>query len=133
MSLSLHSQSVNVNRLKALEVLKTNRTKHIKAYNKALQDYRKAHIVDLQAALALAQDLKTPLNKLVIKFDAAPVSYESSYTEVIEMLEVSVDRTINLDNSAFRAYFKDEWNWKKSFEVANTMYATKAATFTASR
>jgi hypothetical protein len=132
MSLSLHSMSVNVDRVHLLDTLRANLVKHVAAYNQAVIDYRLAHIADLQAALVLADNELTPLNKLVTAFDKPPVSYESSYVEVIEMFELSVDKTVHLASDAFRAYFKDEWTWKRSFELSNTTYATKAMTLSAS-
>lgn len=131
MSLSLHSQSVNVSRTKLIAVLKENLKKHVGDYAKAIVNYRLALQADLTAALEQANDPKANLSKIKVDF-SCPQSYASQYQQVIDMLEFSVDETINLDNQAFRAYIKDEWSWKSGFELANSTYATKAMTFAAS-
>lgn len=126
MSLSLRSQSVNVPREKLLKALRENLAKHNKAYIQAVVDYRKALQADLTEALVKANDPKSQLAKIKVEFNH-PVSYVSQYQQVIDMLEFSVDETINLESDAFRAYVKDEWSWKSGFELANSIYASKAA------
>lgn len=129
MSLGLHSQSVNVSRAKLLGALKENLTKHVKAYAQAVIDYRLALQADLTEALNKSLDPNSRLDKINVDFDH-PQSYASQYQQVIDMLEFSVDETINLDSQAFRAYIKDEWSWKGSFELSNSTYASKASSFT---
>lgn len=126
MSLSLHSQTVNVSRVKLLKALKENLIKHQADYAQAVFNYRLALQVDLTAALVQANDPKSRLDKIKVDF-AHPQSYASQYQQVIDMLEFSMDETINLDSQAFRAYVKDEWSWKGSFELTNSTYASKAA------
>jgi hypothetical protein len=126
MSVGLHSQSVNVSRQKLLEALKENLAKHKKDYAQAVINYRIALQVDLTAALALANDSESRLDKIKVDF-SHPQSYASQYQQVIDMLEFSVDETINLDSQAFRAYIKDEWSWKSSFETSNSVFSVKAA------
>lgn len=125
MSLSLHSQTVNVSRAKLLAALKDNLIKHKEDYAAAVINYRLALQSDLTAALVKANDPTSRLDKISVDFDH-PKSYASQYQQVIDMLEFSVDETINLDSQAFRAYIKDEWSWKGSFELSNSTYATKA-------
>jgi hypothetical protein len=125
MSLSLHSQTVNVAREKLLAALKENLAKHQKDYIQAVINYRIALQADLTAALVQASDPNSRLDKIKVDF-AHPKSYVNQYQQVIDMLELSVDETINLDSQAFRAYIKDEWSWKGEFEVTNMTYASKA-------
>lgn len=128
MSLSLNSQTVNVDRKALLAVLKTNRSKHINDYKEAVYNYREALRADLTQALADATDKSKKLHEIRVEFNH-PVSHEADYTNIIDMLEVSVDETIRLESSAFRAYYKDEWMWKSQFDLANRTYAMKASTF----
>jgi hypothetical protein len=125
MSLGLHSQSVNVSRHSLLAALKVNLLKHQKDYTQAVINYRLALQADLAAALGQAHDPDFRLDKIKVDF-SHPQSYASQYQQVIDMLEFSVDETINLDSQAFRAYIKDEWSWKGSFETTNSTYANKA-------
>ncbi len=128
MSVGLHSQSVNVSRLQLLEALRLNLEKHKSDYTEAVINYRLALQADLTAALVQANDLNSRLDKIGVDF-SHPQSYASQYQQVIDMLEYSVDETINLDSQAFRAYVKDEWSWKGSFELSKSTYATKASAF----
>ncbi len=128
MSVGLHSQSVNVSREQLLAALRLNLTKHKSDYTQAVINYRLALQADLTQALVQANDPKSRLDKIKVDF-SHPQSYASQYQQVIDMLEYSVDETINLDSQAFRAYVKDEWSWKGSFETSNSVYATKASTF----
>lgn len=127
MSVGLHSQSVNVSRLKLLDALRLNLEKHKEDYTQAVINYRIALQVDLTSALVQANDPKSRLDKINVDFDH-PKSYAGQYQQVIDMLEYSVDETINLDSQAFRAYVKDEWAWKSSFELSNSTYSVKAMT-----
>lgn len=126
MSLSLHSQTINVSREKLLAALEENLSKHQKAYEQAVIDYRKALQADLTAALIQANDPNSKLSDIKVDFKH-PISYASQYVQVIDMLKFSEDATIQLDSDAFRAYVKDEWSWKSGFEMTRQLYATKAA------
>jgi hypothetical protein len=110
-----------------LDALKTNLTKHQKAYAQAVIDYRTALQIDLTAALVQANDPKARLDKIKVDF-SHPQSYASQYQNVIDMLELSVDEVINLDSPAFRAYVKDEWSWKAGFDASNRITSVKAST-----
>lgn len=107
-------QSVNVNRLALIDVLKTNMAKHIEEYQQALVDYRAKVVKELSAALDRAQS--GDFKKVVVSV-TVPQSHEEDYKDIIEMLEVSVDETIHLDRSSFKAYYKDEWGWSNSFKT----------------
>jgi len=128
MSVGLHSQSVNVSRLTLLSSLRENLEKHKADYAAAVINYRLALQADLTTALVQANDPDSRLDKIRVDF-SHPQSYASQYQQVIDMLEYSVDETINLDSQAFRAYVKDEWSWKGSFELTNSTYASKASAF----
>lgn len=39
----------------------------------------------------------------------------SDTQEAIDMLEYSVNETITLDSTSFKAYIKNEWDWTDSF------------------
>lgn len=125
--LSMHSQSVNVDRLKLLDKLRENRDAHKAAYILAVAGFRDDVLTTLLTLTAAQQTSNVAIDLKDIQQLSAPVSYESEYDNVIEMLEISVDGTIQLDSSAFKAYWKDEWSWKRSFMVANSKYITGVA------
>ncbi|BCG50216.1 hypothetical protein [Ralstonia phage RP13] len=115
--LNMRQKSVNVDRLELITVLKKNRELHKQQYEEAVNDYRQAIYLSLQQAL---EDVKICSNeellKLRVQFNV-PVSHLHDYDEVIEIMEVSVDKFIQIDNESFRAYYKNEWAWSESFNA----------------
>lgn len=117
--LNMHTQSVNVKRTDLLAALKSNLESHLSEYREARADYQAKVFAELGAALERAK--YGDFSKVVVNI-AAPVSHEQDFIEVIEMMELSVDDTIQLDRDAFKAYFKNEWPWKKAFESMAASY-----------
>lgn len=118
--ISLHSQSVNVNRAELLKVLIANRDQHVKEFNEAIAGYQQAMLDVLAKAVKdVKKGLITELNIRLPK----PSSHEEDYSQVIEMLEVSVDEVINLSSDAFQAYYKDKWGWSAGFKALASTYS----------
>lgn len=117
------NQSVNVKRSDLLEALRKNRSLHIAEYKEALRDFRLKMKSELQrAAESLVVTTDDHLHKFKVQLPAAPSSHTRNYDEVIEMLELSVDETINLDSESFQAYFKNKWSWTDSFKTIAASY-----------
>lgn len=114
-----NGQSVNVDRIELLTKLKENREKHVAEFNAAVGAYQQAMIDKLQDVLK--QVKKGKVEELHVRLPK-PTSYEDSYTDIIEMLEMSVDKTINLDRSSFKSYVKDEWGWSSGFKSLTGAY-----------
>jgi hypothetical protein len=125
----MHNKSINVKRSTLLEKLYENRNIHRKEYEEALVEFK----------ARLQEDLKT-ISKRVNKTEnvedlkelrvsiSFPQNHETDYNEVIEMMEASVDETINLDSQSFKAYFKNEWPWAQQFRLAKASYVTAGST-----
>lgn len=117
--LNLRTQSVNVKRSELIAALKLNLQVHLAQYAEALEDYKAKVIYELEQALEKAKaGTLTEATLHIVK----PESHERDFTNVIEMMEMSVDDTINLEGDAFRAYFKNEWSWQRSFEISAASY-----------
>ena len=117
------NQSVNVKRSDLLDALRRNRSLHIAEYAEALRDFRlkmKAELERAQAALEAVEDKDLP--KFKLNLPVVTQNYLKNYDEVIEMLELSVDETINLDSESFQAYFKNKWSWTDSFRTIAASY-----------
>lgn len=113
--LSLRQQSVNVDRHQLIQALRDGLETHKVEYVEAIKDYEKAVVKFLEEATERAK--RRNFNDLVLRLQK-PENHEKDYTNVIELLEVSVDETIQLDADSFRAYYKGEWGWKASFGLA---------------
>jgi hypothetical protein len=119
-----HNQrSVNVKRSDLLSALKTNLDAHRIQYAEAVTDYRAKLQRDLKTKLkevnAVSDDTLVKINGIHF---SPPQNHESEYIEMIEMFEMSVDDTINLDHQSFKAYFKNEWPWAAVFAATAMSY-----------
>ena len=115
-----------------LVAVRENMTKHIEAYKEACAGY-------CADALKGIEDMKNALDsqieglskgvvaKIEVSYPRLPVpeSHEKDYTQVIRMLEMSVDETTTLKSDEFACYVMDDWGWKESFMNTNSMYAGK--------
>jgi hypothetical protein len=126
----MHSgrHSVNVSRVALLEKLRENLEIHKKDYIEACEGYKIKLLQDLASAGALIKatdPLKLHTVRAVVF--SAPVNHEKEYQEIIDMMEHSVDETINLDSSDFKSYFKNEWTWSGAVNSTNSLYKSFAA------
>lgn len=117
--LNLHTQSVNVSRTELLKALRANLEAHQDEYREAMTDYQAKVIAELTASLERAK--AGDFSKVEVRIPQ-PESHKQDFLDVIEMMELSVDETINLDSSAFKAYFRNEWPWKRQFELMAASY-----------
>ncbi|HRC96106.1 MAG TPA: hypothetical protein PK317_04855 [Coprothermobacter proteolyticus] len=116
---------IDVNRLELIKILKKNLNQHVADYNESLEKFWIVAEKDLTALYKEAkkkiQNKSTVSVTMLFKPDV-PMSYESSYKDAIEMLELSVNETIKLDHGAFKRFVKDEWEWKQSFNATTSFY-----------
>ena len=111
-----------MNKQVLLRILESNRTKHIKEYNEAREDYLVATINKLQEALTTHKAMKIDNLKPLKLFIDAPISHEQDYDVTIHMVQHHVDETIILTEQEYRAFVLDEWSWKKIWMVSNSSY-----------
>lgn len=110
--------TVRVNKEELLAKLRENRDQHVKDYKEAVVEYRKAALAEITTMLKQAKSKTDKIARAVTAPE--PVSYESSYTTAIRMLEMSVDEEIELDQEDFAKYVEDNWQWRGAF-AANTL------------
>ena len=122
--MNLRQRSVNVNRIQLLKTLDENRALHRVEYAAALVEFQERLTADLKLAVKTVSKVTDPEDLKDFKFSLEfPKNHERDYTDVIEMLEMSVDENINLDSESFKAYFKNEWSWANMFFNMKKMYA----------
>ena len=56
-----------------------------------------------------------------------PENHTRDYERVIQMLERSLDETVSLSETDFRAYVQDDWDWKRAFLTSSAQYSPDAA------
>jgi len=126
--MNIRQRSVNVDRKVLLAALKKNLEIHRKDYEEALVECKARLEKDLAAALEKVKGITNPrkLQSWSFRFQY-PQSHVRDYEDVIEMLEMSVDEIINLDQESFKAYIKNEWSWSAGFALTKSMYSTDGA------
>jgi hypothetical protein len=126
--MNMNGQTVNVKRVDLLTALKANLELHQREYEEAVIEYRQklykdltkaAELVGLEGKLAPSE---YELKQIKVNFNFPP-NYTQMYIEVIEMLEMSVDETINLDAQHFKMYIKNQWGWSAGFTALKASYS----------
>ena len=107
-----------------LETLKTNREQHIEIVKEATQGYKVALRKELNSKLAQLDAGKWPNTHSAL---AKPQSYVAEYDSAIEMLGMTSDETLELDQSAFQCYVLNKWAWMGGFLTSNSQYSGTAA------
>lgn len=110
---------VKVKRLELLAIVKKNMKAHRDLFLKAQTGYRQAVIEELDAMLKEAREGKKIRRAIALP---EPQDHTEDYNRVIKMLEMSVDKTIDLDSSSFDNYVRDQWNWKALADFTNMSY-----------
>lgn len=123
--MNIRQRSVNVNRIELLAKLKENLDKHRIEYQEALLEFHVRLVEDLKLAAKKVAKTENPADLKNFSFSIQfPQNHEQDFVDVIEMLEMSVDETINLDSESFKAYIKNEWQWQHHFRAAKLAYAS---------
>ena len=126
--MNIRQRSVNVSRVELLAKLQENRILHAKEYAEALLECQTRLLQDLLTAQEKVAIVNNPEDLKDFKFRFQfPANHDQDYADVIEMLEMSVDETINLDSESFKAYIKNEWAWTSIFNNTKALYATAGA------
>lgn len=114
--------SIKMNRLELLAIVKANKEKHVAEFIEATADYKLVVLQITQANVKLAKTGDLEQFKNIKHLPAAPTSYEKEYGRAIRMLELSVEEVIDIEEDVFNQLVLDEWSWKHSFTASNTMY-----------
>ena len=112
-------QSVTVNRLALIKAIKEGRDQHRAQYDEAVVDFKAK--LEAELSRVLKQVRKGNVQEHHVNVTPPPC-HLTDYDDVIEMMEMSVDENITLDRDAFKAYFKNEWSWTRTFNTLNSSY-----------
>ena len=131
--------SVNMEKSKLLDILKTNRTKHITEFDKAIVCWRQALLDTFKqnnkamqtnirlASKALNEGTNMAPSQVVQakSVPVMPVSYEAYYDKAIRMIELSADDVLTIEAAVFNQLVLDEWEWSNSFIAVTSSYLAK--------
>lgn len=114
-------KTVRLNKDELEVIVRKNRDKHRKIFEEAIEGYRKRVIKRLEQMVQNAKDGKkvdTYVNMV------QPEDHTKDYNQVLEMLELSVDDTIELSHQDFARYVQDRWEWSGKFANDSVSYVS---------
>lgn len=111
---------VKVERKKLLAKVKANRAAHHGLFVIAQENFKARVIEEVDMMLEAAKRGEIRLHVGL----TAPQDHTADYDRVIEMLEMSVDKVIELDASSFAQMVRNEWAWFGQTQLLNTAYAS---------
>lgn len=114
-------KEVRIKKERLLEIVKKNRAEHREIFLKAQENYRAAVIQALEEELADARDNKPFRVERLVKI-VAPQDHTRDYDRVIEMLKLTEDKIIEMDQYTFANMVLDEWEWSHAWAVSNSRY-----------
>jgi hypothetical protein len=117
-------QRLTFNKTDLLVKLKENREQHRSVFLEAIENYRKEAIAELERQLGMARDGIT--GNFYVSL-TQPLDMTKNYDRIIQMMEMSSEESIVLDEKEFQNYVMDKWNWSKSFASSAKGYAVSAA------
>lgn len=117
--LNLRQQNITVARDDLLVALRRNLEVHKSEYLEAFEDYKKILKESLKKALQNAE--ANNFEKVDVQI-AKPQNHEADYQRAIDMIEVSTNTEFTIDGDSYAAYFKNEWPWKRTFDVLAASY-----------
>ncbi len=113
----MHQVKVETSQL--LDKLQSNRAQHRGQFDKAIRGWRAETRQRLVDALV---ELEAGTRFLAIETDPPPEDHTRDYDRVIEMVTMSVDKQVTLDQMTFRQYVMDDWQWKEAWATSNSKY-----------
>lgn len=113
--------TVKVDRKGLLMKLEVNRDNHRALFLKAQEGYRKIVIEELDKSLRDAREGRNIRTMIALQ---APQDHTDDYDNVIEMLKMSVDTTVEIAAHDFQCYVMDKWQWAATANFLNSTYAS---------
>lgn len=143
----MEKRKITVNRLQLVEVLKSNKERHIATYEEALKGYKEEALAKLEHDAEVARQVleKTVkkvrseleefdpdkigmfgdsfiLIKQVVMNLPLPRCYAAEYDAAIAMAAWDTRDELELSFAEFQCFVRDEWDWKGSFEAVVKNY-----------
>lgn len=112
-------QQVKVNTQELITKVQANRDAHRGLYEEAMEGYKNAVMAWLLLQIDYAKanaPFETYFN------EARPEDHTDDYDNVLDMLKMTVDKEVVLNQHEFRQYVRDDWGWKNEFLATATSY-----------
>lgn len=119
--LNMRQQSVNVDRLELISALEKGLEMHRLQLAESKADYAAAVVKFMGDAYERAKSGDFKNLTLMLR---EPENHEADYLDIIEMMQVSVDKTIQLDKESYKAFYRNEWSWSSNLLASAMAYKT---------
>lgn len=113
---------VNMLVAEVLQRVYDNRNVHRELFKKACDGYKRQFIDMLNVAIDDLKSGKTFSHNLYL---LAPEDHTDDYNYVIKMLEMTIDKEIQLGERDVAQFIMDDWGWKKQWTETVTSYSGK--------
>jgi hypothetical protein len=111
--------TITVNKDLLVSKLKENREQHHDLYEKAWDGYCKLVRQTLEDMLVIIKT-KRPIARGI--GHAPPEDHTADYDDVIDMLSWSLGNEVELTQTQFIQYVKDDWGWREAWITSNSKY-----------
>jgi hypothetical protein len=116
-------RTVRINASELRNKLVENRAAHTADYEKAFVVYRDDVVAALKARLESVEH-REPFN---LYFNLrSPEDHTADYDRVIAMLNMSVEKEVDLSSDEFNCYVLDNWEWAENAKMLNSSYSSRA-------
>ena len=117
-------EHVTVKKSQLLEIVKTNAEQHRKNYEDAVNGYQEECLAALEREAGKLRAVRT---HVVVIQEHPPENHYADYECAIDMLEMSTEEEVLLQEHEFRQLVRDEWQWKRNWSEMNTKYLIAAS------
>lgn len=119
------------------DVISANLAQHIETYETAMAGFRQTVKDELRENLDYLEQLgddwtledlddNTLFGRRSFHMDImAPENHEEDYGRVWDMLDMTSDETIELNEEQFNKYVRDQWDWSQSFQMSTAAYVER--------
>jgi hypothetical protein len=115
-------RSVKIDKKKLLAIVRENKQKHILEYNESVKDFKELAIRIATTNLEIANTGELDKISRIKTIPQSPTSHEKEYERAIRMLELSVEKEIEVEEDIFNQLVLDEWAWKHQFVASASLY-----------
>ena len=115
-------RSVKIDKKKLLAIVRENKEKHVAEYNESVTDFKDLAIRIATKNLEIANTGDLDKISRIKTIPQAPTSHEKEYERAIRMLELSVEKEIEVEEDIFNQLVLDEWAWKHQFVASASLY-----------
>lgn len=112
-------RTVEVSKSELRTIVLKNRDNHRQVFETAMEAFKKAARARLEEHLAILEKGQTPPLQLGL---VVPEDHTVDYDTVLEMLDMEVNPTVELQWDEFRNYVQDEWGWTDRFSASTAAY-----------